>query len=170
MGAVGAAAPTIFCQWVQKMYSAPTIFSSKTPFSSIHKHRRSSMTKSFRNTRVNIAVKVVGKHVKIIRYRFYHSFMLQLEFVENSFTRAPSAEMGLDSDPAPTMFQTFLRPWLSWLTMPLSDCCYWRKGILALLRLGAALVIGEGLRAPPPHWIRPCTRAPPRNFVGGTDS
>ena len=32
MGAVGAAAPTIFSRWVQTMYSAPTILWNKTPF------------------------------------------------------------------------------------------------------------------------------------------
>ena len=30
MGAAGAAAPTIFSQWVQTMYSAPTIFWNKS--------------------------------------------------------------------------------------------------------------------------------------------
>ena len=33
MGAVGAAAPTIIWQWVQAMYSAPTIIWNKIPFS-----------------------------------------------------------------------------------------------------------------------------------------
>ena len=33
MGSVGAAAPTIIGQWVQAMYSAPTIIWTKNPFS-----------------------------------------------------------------------------------------------------------------------------------------
>ena len=60
----------------------------------IHKHRRSSMTKSFRNARVNISSKVMGKHVKSIRYRFYHRFMLPLE-CWNPVSRTPSAASGL---------------------------------------------------------------------------
>ena len=39
MGAVGAAAPTIFSHWLQIMYSATTIFWSNTTFSlPIHQH------------------------------------------------------------------------------------------------------------------------------------
>ena len=78
MGAVGAVAPTIFSQWVQAMYSAPTIyFGTKTLL--LLKHRRNLMAKNVRHTRVNIAVKIMRKHVKSIRYRFcyqVHSFML----------------------------------------------------------------------------------------------
>ena len=32
VGAVGATAPPIFCQWVQVMYYAPPIFGDKSPF------------------------------------------------------------------------------------------------------------------------------------------
>ena len=44
MGSVGAAAPTIIWQWVQTMYSAPTIFTSKTPFHSKQKKNHSFLS------------------------------------------------------------------------------------------------------------------------------
>ena len=42
MGAAGAAAPTIFGQWVQAMYYAPIKFWDETTFSVyiMHKHRK----------------------------------------------------------------------------------------------------------------------------------
>ena len=42
MGAAGAAAPTIFGQWVQAMYYAPIKFWDETAFSVyiMHKHRK----------------------------------------------------------------------------------------------------------------------------------
>ena len=75
------------------VFCTPNILEQNTLFI-IHKHIKSSMTKSFHNTRVNIAVNVVGKHVKSIRNRFDHSFVLPLE-CWNPFTRAPLAASDL---------------------------------------------------------------------------
>ena len=64
---------------------------------------------------------------------------------------------------APLPMMTTFRPEiaLSWLVMPPSDCCYWRKGI----DIGApapsaqerplSLERGSEPRSPPPRWIRP---------------
>ena len=49
----------------------------------------------FCNTRVNITVKVASKHIKSIRYGFYQSFLLPLEFWNPFFTSAHSAASGL---------------------------------------------------------------------------
>ena len=53
MGAVDAVAPTIFSQWVQTMYSAPTILWSQTTFSSCINTEGVVLWPSFRNAIVS---------------------------------------------------------------------------------------------------------------------
>ena len=58
MGAVGAAAPTISSQWVQTMYSAPTIFWNKNTVFITESQQTSCLMNKFRNTLANITVNV----------------------------------------------------------------------------------------------------------------
>ena len=96
MGAVGTAAPTIFNQWVQTMYSAPNIFWTKnTLFLTESQKTRSS----FRNKLSQYSGQPHSKAATNTqnasdRYWFYHSFILSLDSWK-PFTRAPSSASGI---------------------------------------------------------------------------